>query len=129
MLILYNTNNLSSNYIEWNVNFQITGPPIVERLPQQLHAELGKEFQITCTATNDQDAPMNLTLSWRTPNVTDITTTDEHNSNTIISTLHISNVTHAHGGMYQCTASNGERRGNNVSVSSNLVVEGNSYVA
>ena len=98
---------------------------MAEILPQQLHAVLGKEFQITCTATNDQDAPMNLTVSWKALNgVTDITTTDEHNSNTITSTLHISNVTHAHGGMYRCTASNGERRRNNVSVSSTLVVEG-----
>ena len=98
---------------------------MAEILPQQLHAVLGKEFQITCTATNDQDAPMNLTVSWKALNgVTDITTTDEHNGLRTTSTLHISNVTHDHGGMYQCTASNGERQRNKVSVSSTLVVEG-----
>ena len=97
---------------------------MVERLPQQFHVVLGREFQITCNATNDQDAPMNLTLSWRTPNGIGIITTDEHDDLTATSTLHIGSVTRDHGGMYQCTASNGERRGNNVSVSSTLVVEG-----
>ena len=106
----------------------LSGPPMVEGLPQQLHVVLGKEFQITCTATNDQDAPMNLMLSWRTPNSIGIITTNEHNGLRAISTLHISNVTRDHDGVYQCTASNGERRGNNVSVSSTLVIEGNSYV-
>ena len=107
----------------------LSGPPLVEGLPQQLHAVLGKEFQITCTATNDQDAPMSLILSWTTPNGIDITPTDEHNGLTTTSTLHISNVTHNHGGVYQCTASNGEHQGNNVSVTSTLVVEGkNSFV-
>ena len=97
---------------------------MVMELPQQLYAVLGKEFQITCTATNDQDAPMNLTLSWTTPNDVDITTTNEHNGLTAISTLHISNVTHNHGGVYQCTVSNGEHQGNDVSITSTLVVEG-----
>ena len=100
---------------------------MVEKLPQQLHAVLDKEFQITCTATNDQDAPMNLTLSWTTPNSVDITTSDEHNGLTATSILNISIVTHNHGGVYQCTASNGEHRGNNVSVTSTLVVEGKKF--
>ena len=93
-------------------------------MPQQLHAVLDKEFDITCTATNDQDAPMSLILSWTTPTGVDITTTDEHDGLITTSTLHISNVTHNHGGVYQCTASNGEHQGNNVSVTSTLVVEG-----
>ena len=67
---------------------------------------------------------MSLILSWTTPTVVDITTADEHNGLTTTSTLHISNVTHNHGGVYQCTASNGENQGNNVSVISTLVVEG-----
>ena len=96
---------------------------MVERLPQ-LHVVLGREFDITCNATNDQDAPMNLTLSWATPDVVDITTTNEHNGLRATSTLHISNVTLDHGGMYQCTASNGEHQRNNVSVSSTLIIEG-----
>ena len=97
---------------------------MVERLPQQLHAVLGKEFQITCTATNDQDAPMSLTLSWTSPNSVDVITTDKHNGLTATSTLNINNVTHTHGGVYQCIVSNGEHQGNNVSVTSTLVVEG-----
>ena len=97
---------------------------MVERLPQQLHVVLGREFDITCNATNDQDAPMSLTLSWTAPDVVDITTTDEHDGLRATSTLHISNVTHAHGGVYHCTASNGERQKNNVSISSTLIIEG-----
>ena len=101
---------------------------MVERLPQQLHAVLGKEFQIACTATNDQDAPKNLTLSWTSPNGVDITTTDKYNGLIATSTFHISNVTHNHdGGVYWCTVSNGEHRGNNVSVTSTLVVEGKMF--
>ena len=88
---------------------------------------LGKEFQITCTATNDQDAPMSLILSWTIPTVVDITTADEHNGLTTTSTLHISILTHNHGGVYQCTASNGEHQGNNVSVTSTLVLEGKKF--
>ena len=100
---------------------------MVKELPQQHYVVLGKELQITCTATNDQDAPMNLTLSWTTPNSVNIITTDKHNGLTATSTLHISNVTHNHGGVYQCTASNGERQGNNVSVASTLIVEGKNF--
>ena len=63
-------------------------------------------------------------LSWTTSDVVDITTTNEHDGLRATSTLHISNVTRDHYGVYHCTASNGERQGNNVSVSSILVVEG-----
>ena len=101
---------------------------MIEKLPQQLHAVLGEEFHITCTATNDHDAPMNLTLSWTAPNGVDIIATNKHDGLTTTSTLHISDVTHGHGGAYQCTASNGELQGNNVSVTLTLVVEGKNYV-
>jgi len=79
---------------------------------------LGEEAQITYTATNDQDAPRKLMFSWRTPNnnkfigtSTDkfnITTTDEDDSHTATSILHISTVTHNHGGEYECVVRNGE---------------------
>ena len=100
------------------------GPPMIEKLPLQLHAVLGKEFNTTCTATNDHDAPMNLTLSWTAPSRADISTTDKHDGLSTTSTLHISNVTHNHNGTYQCTASNGEHQGNSISIASTLVVEG-----
>ena len=97
---------------------------MIEELPQQLHVLLGKEFNITCTATNDYDAPMNLTLSWTAPSGADITTTNKHDGLTTTSTLYVSNVTHDHGGVYVCTASNGEHQGNNIFVTSTVVVEG-----
>ena len=98
---------------------------MIENIPVQLHAVLGKEFHITCTATNDQDAPMNLTLSWTAPpNGVNVTTTNKHDGLTATSTLHISDVAHDHGGVYVCTASNGDHQGNNISTASNLVVEG-----
>ena len=97
---------------------------MIKKLPKQLHAVLGEGFNITCTATNDHDAPMNLTLSWTAPNKVDIMTTDKYDGVSAISTLHISDVTHDHDGLYVCTASNGEHQGNNVLVTLTLVVEG-----
>ena len=90
------------------------------------HVVLGENVHINCTATNDQDAPMNLMFSWTTLNNLHftVTTTDEDNSHTATSTLHISNVTSNHGGVYMCTVSNGEHQRNNVSINSTLIVEG-----
>ena len=90
------------------------------------HVVLGKNVNINCTATNDQEAPMNLMFSWTTSNNLHftITTTDEDGSRTATSALHISNVTSNHGGLYMCTVSNGGDQRNNVSVSSTLIVEG-----
>ena len=101
---------------------------MIEKLPYQLHAVLGEEFHITCIATNDQDAPMNLALSWTAPNGVNITTTNKHDGLTTTSTLHISDVTHNHNGTYQCTASNGDHQGNNISTASTLVVEGKKII-
>ena len=97
---------------------------MIEELPQQLHVLLGKEFNITCTATNDHDAPMNLTLFWTAPSGAVITTTNKHDGLTATSTLYISNVTHNHSGVYVCTATNGEHQGNNIFVTSTVVAEG-----
>jgi len=101
-----------------------TGPPVVQELPQQVHVVLGKKFQITCTATNDQDAPRNLMISWEALNPRiqfNETTTDEDDSRTASSTLHISSVASSDGGQYQCTVKNG-RRG--AITASTLIVEG-----
>ena len=99
---------------------------MIKELPQQLHAVLGESFHITCTSTNDQDAPVNLMFYWEGPNGVqfNVTTTDEDNNLIAASTLHISNVTHTHGGVYQCTVSNGEHQKNNISVIATLVIEG-----
>ena len=90
---------------------------------------LGEELQITCTATNDQDAPMKITFSWRSPNGVDfnVTTTHGDNGHTATSILHVGRVTHNHSGMYQCIASNdGHQRINN-SVTSTIIIEGNYF--
>jgi len=85
---------------------------------------LGEEFQITCTATNDQDAPTNLMFSWRTPRGVEFneTTTDEDNSRTASSTLHFSSVTNNDGGQYTCNIRNIKR--GSVDKSFTLLVEG-----
>jgi len=82
----------------------------------------GEEFQITCTATNDQDAPTNLMFSWRTPRGVEFneTTTDEDDSRTASSILHISNVTNS-GGQYRCIVRN---VGGSEVTASRLIVEG-----
>lgn len=100
------------------------GPPRVKPLQPQLDAELGKKFWISCVATNDQDASINLIFTWRTPNGVqfNITTTDENDSRTATSTLHISEVTRNHGGVYRCTVSNGGP--GSATTSSEIVVQG-----
>ena len=99
---------------------------MVKALPQHLYAVLGEKFQVMCNATNDQDALMNLTFSWRAPNDVQfsIATATEVDGHKATSTLQISNVTNGHDGMYTCTVSNGKHQGNNVAISSLLVVEG-----
>ena len=100
------------------------GPPRIELLQDQFHAELGKNFQINCTAINGGDASMNMVFSWKTPKGVqfNVTTTDEDDSRTATSTLHISRVTHRHAGLYQCIVKNG---GPVMSItSSQLVVQG-----
>ena len=97
---------------------------MIKNIPVHLHAVLGEEFHISCTATNDHDAPMNLTLNWTAPSGVDIITTNKHDGLTTTSTLHISDVTHNHGGVYVCTASNGDYPGNYISIASTMVVEG-----
>jgi len=96
---------------------------MVEELPQQVHVVLGEEFQITCTATNDQDAPTNLIFFWRTPRRVEFneTTTDEDDSHTASSTLHISSVTIYNGGRYRCIVRND---GGSEVTTSRLIVEG-----
>ena len=81
---------------------------MVQELPQQVHVVLGEEFQITCTATNDQDAPTNLMFSWRTPRGVQIneTATDEDDTRTASSTLHINSVTKRDSGVYECGVRN-----------------------
>ena len=81
---------------------------MIQELPQQVYVVLGEEFQITCTATNDQDAPTNLMFSWRTPRGVQFneTITDEDDSHTASSTLHISSVTYNDSGRYRCSIRN-----------------------
>ena len=97
---------------------------MIKNIPVQLHAVFGEAFHITCTATNDQNAPMNLTLSWTAPSGVDIITTNKHGGLTTTSTLHVSDVTHNHSGVYVCTANNGEHPGNYISITSTMLVEG-----
>ena len=100
------------------------GPPRIMPLQPQFHAELGRDFQINCTATNAQDASINLTFIWKAPDGAqfEITRTTEDESRTATSTLHINTVTHNHGGEYQCVVRNGGVASD--ATSSEIVVQG-----
>ena len=108
----------------------LLGSPVVVELPQQVHVVLGEGFQITCTATNDQDAPTNLMFSWkRLRRQVELklngTTTDEDDSRTASSTLHISSVTNNDNGRYRCSVRNDKlRNGGSAVTSLRLIVEG-----
>ena len=104
----------------------LPGPPQVEELPEQAHGVLNEEFQITCTATNDQDAPTNLMFSWEVPNsvVYNYTTTDEDDGRTASSTLCINNITVDHNGQYTCIARNGMGGRRKVDTTFTLIIEG-----
>ena len=105
---------------------------MIKKLPQQLHIVLSEEFQITCTATNDQDAPMKLMFSWRVPDgvMFNNITTDEDDSLRASSTLHIGRVTHNHSGVYQCFVRNdGHQRNSKNSVTSTTVIVEGKYIA
>ena len=105
-----------------------SGPPTVEELPQQLHVVLGEQLRISCTATNDQDAPMNLIFSWVTPNsvMFNMTTPDEDDSRTATSTLHINAVTRNHNGVYTCNVTNSKNKINGSSAVA-VVIEGKPF--
>ena len=87
---------------------------------------LGEELQITCTATNDEDAPLKLMFSWRTPNNVMFTneTTNEDTSHTATSTLRIDTVTRNHNGMYQCIVRNSEHISATSSNTTIVIIEG-----
>ena len=87
---------------------------------------MGEQLQITCTASNNQNAPEKLAFSWKPPNGIqfNVTMTDEDNSLTATSTLYISNVTHSHNGMYHCSVRNAEINLANSSKATNVIVEG-----
>ena len=100
---------------------------MIEELPQQLYAVLGEQLEITCTATNDQDAPENLMFSWKTPNnvsFSNKTTNEDNISHKATSTLFITTVTRDHGGMYQCIVRNGEPLSANSSKMATVIIEG-----
>ena len=119
--------NLSCSTIETIPYVCCLGPPRISPLQPQFHAELGREFQINCTATNIPNASVNLIFSWSGPNGVrlDYTTTDEDDSRTATSTLHINTITHDHGGVYQCIVRNGGSA--NDTTSSEMVVQGTHY--
>ena len=104
------------------------GPPRITPLQPQFHAELGRDFEINCTATNVHDATINLNFTWSTPNGVqfDISSTAEDESRTATSTLHIDMITPNHGGEYQCIVSNGGEAIR--TTSSEIVVQGKCHL-
>jgi len=95
---------------------------MIVKLPQEIHAVLGEEFRVTCTAKNDRDAPKNLMFTWSKPkNVQiNIVNSDGDTKWTAFSSLIITNITKNYEGKYKCTVDNGGK----ISTDFKLIIEG-----
>ena len=80
---------------------------------------LDEQFQITCNATNDKDAPHNMMFTWMTPDGVDhnVNMTSEDDDHTASSTLYISRLARSDNGTYKCYVTN-----NNVSNASVVTI-------
>ena len=104
--------------------------PKITSLPHKILGVLGEQFQITCNATNDKDAPHNMMFTWMTPDGVDpiVNITTEDDDHTASSTLYISRLAGSDNGTYKCYVTN-----NNVSSASvvttatTVIVEGLYY--
>ena len=102
--------------------------PTVNPLPHQILGVLDEQFQITCHATNDKDAPHTMMFTWITPdgvghNV-NMTSEDDH---TASSTLYISSLARSDGGTYKCYVTNNNVSNARVVTSTTVIVKGLCY--
>ena len=88
---------------------------------------MGEQFQITCNATNDKDAPHNMMFTWMTPDGVDpiMNMTSEDDDHTASSTLYISRLARSDNGTYKCyVINNNVSNASVVTTATTVIVEG-----
>ena len=87
---------------------------------------LDEQFQITCNATNDKDAPYNMMFTWMTPDGVDhnVNMTSEDDDHTASSTLYISRLARNDNGTYKCYVTNNNVSNASVVTSTIVIVKG-----
>ena len=87
---------------------------------------MDEQFQITCNATNDKDAPHNMMFTWMTPDGVDhnVNMTSEDDDHTASSTLYISRLTRSDNGTYKCYVTNNNVSNARVVTSTTVIVKG-----
>ena len=106
------------------------GKPKVNALPNLTFGVLGKQFQITCNATNDKDAPRDMMFTWMTPDGVDpiVKMTSEDDDHTASSTLYISRLSRSDNGTYKCYVTNNNvSSASRVTITTTVIVEGLYY--
>ena len=100
--------------------------PNIIPFPPQALGVLGEQFQITCNATNDKDAPHNMMFTWMTPDGVDhnVKMTSEDDDHTASSTLYISRLARSDNGTYKCYVTNNNASSASVVTSTTVIVEG-----
>ena len=102
---------------------------MIVKFPSQTLGVLGEQFQITCNATNDKDAPHNMMFTWMTPDGVDhnVKMTSEDDDHTASSTLYISRLARSDNGTYKCYVTNNNASSASVVTSTTVIVEGLCY--
>ena len=103
-----------------------TDNPTINLLSNQTLGVLDEQFQITCNATNDKDAPHNIMLTWMSPDGVDynVNMTSEDDDHTASSTLYISRLARNDNGTYKCYATNNNVSDASIFTSTTVIVEG-----
>ena len=116
----------SYKYVFTHIN---ADKPVLTQFPPQMLGVLGEQFQITCNATNDEDAPHNMMFTWMTPDGVDhnVKMTSEDDDHTASSTLYISILARSDNGTYKCYVTNNNASSASVVTSTTVIVEGLCY--
>ena len=115
--------------MDWCLIKLLLDKPKIIPLPPQTLGVLGEQFQITCNATNDKDAPHNMMFTWMTPDEVDhnVKMTSEDDDHTASSTLYISRLARSDNGTYKCYVTNNNASSASVVTSTTVIVEGLCY--
>ena len=96
-IIVYGKKNTSNNFV-YLIN---TDDPTIIPLPHQTFGVLDEQFKITCTATNNKDAPHKMMFTWMAPDGVDynVNMTSEDDDHTASSTLYINRLARSDNGV------------------------------